>query len=78
MTQTIILDLMRLPSTAVRHAFTGLNRAAGALKREMEIRRARAHLHTLDDRLLADMGITHGSMAEQLRHGRDWQARATR
>lgn len=76
MTPTRSLDAAGRSGTAAHWLLQAFRRLIEVIRREREIRRASAHLHSLDDRMLADIGIPHGHISERVRFGRDWQGRA--
>jgi uncharacterized protein YjiS (DUF1127 family) len=53
----------------VRAALSALARA---LTREYRLRRQIAFLQQQDQRMLADIGLTHADVARSVRWGRDW------
>lgn len=78
MTPTRTLDAAGRSGIAAHWLLKAFRRLIAAIRREREIRRASAHLHSLDDRMLADIGIPHGHISERVRYGRDWQGRTIR
>lgn len=55
---------------AARLLVSPLARAVRWLAREQRLRAARRELHAMDDRLLADMGITREDIDQVVRHGK--------
>lgn len=55
------------PATAVRVVGRALQAAWRGLVRRREERRAIAHLRSLDNRMLADMGVTRGQIEGAVR-----------
>ena len=48
----------------------GLKNLFSAVMREIRLRRAMRELSTLDDAMLHDIGLGHGSIEDAVRHGR--------
>ena len=61
----------RRPGSFVAKLRTRLARGAAAIRREHGIRRDAAHLASLGDHMLRDIGIRRGEIERRLRFGRD-------
>ncbi len=57
-------------AAAARLLVSPLARAVCVVARERRLRAGRRQLHAMDDRLLADMGITREDIDQVVRHGR--------